>query len=40
MACDPQILREVPLFALFDIDELAVLAEQVEVAQFAPRQRI
>jgi uncharacterized membrane protein len=40
MACDPQILREVPLFALFDDDELAVLAEQVEVAHFAPRQRI
>jgi len=40
MACDPQILREVPLFALFDNDELAVLAEQVEVAHFAPRQRI
>jgi uncharacterized membrane protein len=40
MACDPQILREVSLFALFDNDELAVLAEQVEVAHFAPRQRI
>jgi uncharacterized membrane protein len=40
MACDAQILREVPLFALFDDDELAVLAEQVEVTHFAPRQRI
>jgi uncharacterized membrane protein len=40
MACDVQILREVPLFALLDDEELAVLAEQVELAQFAPRQRI
>ena len=40
MACDVQIIREVPLFALFDDEELAVLAEQVELAQFAPRQRI
>ena len=34
------ILRQVPLFALLDDDELAVLAAQVEIAQFAPRQRI
>jgi uncharacterized membrane protein len=34
------MLREVPLFALLDEDELRVLAEQVEVVQFAPRQRI
>jgi CRP/FNR family transcriptional regulator, cyclic AMP receptor protein len=40
MGCDLQTIREVPLFALLDDDELAVLAEQVEVAQFAPRQRI
>jgi CRP/FNR family cyclic AMP-dependent transcriptional regulator len=40
MACDVQTIREVPLFALLDDDELAVLAEQVELAQFAPRQRI
>src|SRR5260221_4517154 len=40
MACDPQILRQVPLFALFDDEELAVLAEQVEIEQFRPRQRI
>jgi CRP/FNR family cyclic AMP-dependent transcriptional regulator len=40
MACDVQILREVPLFALLDDEELAVLAEQVELAQFAARQRI
>jgi len=40
MACDLQILRQVPLFALFDDEELAVLAEQVELEQFRPRQRI
>ena len=40
MACDVQIIKEVPLFALLDDEELAVLAEQVELAQFAPRQRI
>jgi CRP/FNR family transcriptional regulator, cyclic AMP receptor protein len=40
MACDVAILREVPLFALLDDEELAVLAEQVEVEQFRPRQRI
>jgi CRP/FNR family cyclic AMP-dependent transcriptional regulator len=40
MGCDVQTIREVPLFALLDDDEMAVLAEQVELAQFAPRQRI
>jgi uncharacterized membrane protein len=40
MACDKDILREVPLFALLDDDERAVLAAQVDVTQFAPRQRI
>ena len=40
MACDSQILRQVPLFALFDDEELGVLAEQVEIEQFRPRQRI
>ena len=40
MGCELQTIREVPLFALLDDDELAVLAEQVELAQFAPRQRI
>ena len=40
MACDPQILKQVPLFALLDGDELAVLAGQVELKTFAPRQRI
>ncbi|ADW67154.1 DUF1003 domain-containing protein [Granulicella tundricola] len=33
-------LRHVPLFALLDDDELGVLATQVEIRQFAPRQRI
>jgi len=40
MGCEPEILRDVPLFALLDDDELAVLAAQVEVRTFAPRQRI
>jgi uncharacterized membrane protein len=40
MACDPETLRQVPLFALLDNDELAVLAGQVELRNFAPRQRI
>src|SRR5262249_39848767 len=40
MACDAEILRDVPLFALLDDDERAVLASQVDVTRFAPRQRI
>src|SRR3954470_22420270 len=40
MACEPQILREVPLFALLDDDEVSVLAAQVVVRTFAPRQRV
>ncbi len=40
MACQPEILRKVPLFALLDDEETAVLAGQVELKQFAPRQRI
>jgi len=40
MACDTQTLKQVPLFALFDDDELAVLGKQVELKTFAPRQRI
>ena len=40
MACEPDILKQVPLFALLDDDETAVLAAQVEVKTFAPRQRI
>jgi uncharacterized membrane protein len=40
MACKPEILRGVPLFALLDEDEAAVLAGQVEIREFAARQRI
>jgi len=40
MACDPNILRQVPLFALLDDDETAVLAAHVELKTFAARQRI
>jgi CRP/FNR family transcriptional regulator, cyclic AMP receptor protein len=40
MPCDPQILRNVPLFALLDEEEAAVLAGQVEIKNFAMRQRI
>ena len=40
MGCSPETLRAVPLFSLFDEDELCVLAGQVEVKSFAPRQRI
>jgi uncharacterized membrane protein len=40
MPCSPDILRQVPLFALLDDEETAVLAAQVEVKTFAPRQRI
>ena len=40
MACHPEVLKRVPLFALLDDDETAVLAGQVEVKTFAPRQRI
>jgi uncharacterized membrane protein len=40
MACNPEILRQVPLFALLDDEETCVLAGQVELKTFAPRQRI
>ena len=40
MACNPEVLRNVPLFALLDDDEIAVLAGQVELKTFAPRERI
>src|SRR5882762_2239369 len=40
MACSPEVLRKVPLFALLDEDEIAVLAGQVELKKFAPRERI
>src|SRR6478736_3319291 len=40
MACDPQVLKQVPLFALLDDEETAVLAGQVELKEFVARQRI
>ena len=40
MACEPASLKNVPLFALLDDDELALLSQQVELKKFAPRQRI
>jgi CRP/FNR family transcriptional regulator, cyclic AMP receptor protein len=40
MASDPDTLKNVPLFALFDQDELAILSAQVELKKFAPRERI
>jgi len=40
MSCDPRELTHVPLFALLDEEEAAVLAAQVELKRFAPRQRI
>src|SRR5207302_8106163 len=40
MACNPEVLKQVPLFALLDAEETAVLAGQVELKNFAPRQRI
>jgi CRP/FNR family cyclic AMP-dependent transcriptional regulator len=40
MTCSPQELRNVPLFALLDDEEIAVLASQVELKKFAARQRI
>jgi len=40
MACKPEALKDVPLFALLDDDERSVLASQVELKTFAPRERI
>ncbi len=40
MSCAPSVLKEVPLFALLDQDEMNVLAGQVEVKSFAARHRI
>jgi len=40
MACDAQELKHVPLFALLDDEEAAVLASQVEIKKFIPHQRI
>ncbi len=40
MPCDPEELRHVPLFEKLDDEELAILAQQVELKKFATRQRI
>jgi uncharacterized membrane protein len=40
MPCELEELQKVPLFALLDNDELAVLASQVELKKFSPRQRV
>ena len=40
MACNPEVLKHVPLLALLGEEEIAVLAEQVELKTFTPRQRI
>jgi CRP/FNR family cyclic AMP-dependent transcriptional regulator len=40
MPCNPDDLKRVPLFALLDEEETAVLAGQVELKRYAPRQRI
>src|SRR5467141_3049828 len=40
MGCNPEVLKHVPLFALLDEEETAVLAGQVELKTFAARQRI
>jgi CRP/FNR family cyclic AMP-dependent transcriptional regulator len=40
MACKPEVLKNIPLFALLDDDETAVLASQVDFKIFAARERI
>lgn len=40
MACHPEVLKDIPLFSLLDDDEIAVLAAQVELKTFEPRERI
>lgn len=40
MVCGPDLLRSVPLFALLDDEETAVLAGQIELKTFAARERI
>jgi len=40
MACKPELLKNIPLFALLDDDETAVLASQVDFKTFAARERI
>ncbi len=40
MPCDPKLLRDVPLFALLDDEETAVLASQVDLRTFRMHERI
>ena len=40
MPCKAEELRQIPLFALLDDEEIAVLAAQVHIKKFAARQRI
>ena len=40
MECKPELLKDIPLFSLLDDEEAAVLASQVELRTFAPRERI
>jgi len=40
MPCNPELLKQVPLFARLDDDEAAVLAAQVDIKQYARNQRI
>ena len=37
MACNADVLKQVPLFALLDEEEIAVLATQVDLKTFAAR---
>lgn len=40
MACEPGVLKSVPLFSLLDEEEASLLASHVELKTFAPKQRI
>jgi len=40
LTCEPEVLKKVPLFALLDDEEAAVLAGQVELKRFTSRERI
>src|SRR5438094_9736435 len=40
MPCDASVFEEIPIFSLLDADERPVLAEQVELRERGPRQRI
>ena len=40
MPCDPAVFEDIPIFSLLDADERAMLADQVELRRFHPRQRI